>query len=51
VMGAQRLYADDTRIPVLAEGRCDTRRLWTYVSLAAHRQASSCESARANPPG
>ena len=31
VMGAERLHADDTRIPVLAKGKCDTGRLWTYV--------------------
>jgi transposase len=31
VMAAQRLHADDTHIPVLAKGRCDKARLWTYV--------------------
>jgi transposase len=31
VMSAQRLHADDTHIPVLAKGKCDTGRLWTYV--------------------
>ncbi len=31
VMDAERLHADDTRIPVLAKGKCDTGRLWTYV--------------------
>jgi transposase len=31
VMAAQRLHADDTHIPVLAKGKCDKARLWTYV--------------------
>jgi transposase len=31
VMSAARLHADDTHIPVLAKGKCDTGRLWTYV--------------------
>jgi transposase len=31
VMAAQRLHADDTTIPVLAKGKCDKARLWTYV--------------------
>jgi hypothetical protein len=31
VMAAQRLHGDDTTIPVLAKGKCDKARLWTYV--------------------
>ncbi len=31
VMAAERLHGDDTTVPVLAEGKTDTRRLWTYV--------------------
>jgi transposase len=31
VMAAQRLHGDDTTIPVLAKGKCDTGRLWSYV--------------------
>jgi transposase len=31
VMAARRLHADDTHIPVLAKGKCDKARLWTYV--------------------
>ncbi|HEY1926832.1 MAG TPA: IS66 family transposase [Caulobacteraceae bacterium] len=31
VMAAQRLHADDTHIEVLAKGKCDKARLWTYV--------------------
>ena len=31
VMGATRLHGDDTHVPVLAKGRCDTARCWVYV--------------------
>lgn len=31
VLAAQRLHGDDTRVPVLAKGKTDTGRLWTYV--------------------
>src|ERR1700686_228111 len=31
VMAAERLHADDTTVPVLAEGKTDTGRLWLYV--------------------
>ncbi|HEY5207537.1 MAG TPA: IS66 family transposase [Roseiarcus sp.] len=31
VMAAERLHGDDTTVPVLAEGKTDTGRLWTYV--------------------
>jgi hypothetical protein len=31
VMAAERLHGDDTTVPVLAKGKCDTARLWTYV--------------------
>jgi transposase len=31
VLAAERLHGDDTTIPVLAKGRCDKARLWTYV--------------------
>ncbi len=31
VLTAGRLHGDDTTIPVLAKGRTDTARLWTYV--------------------
>jgi transposase len=31
VLAADRLHADDTTIPVLAKGKTDTGRLWTYV--------------------
>jgi transposase len=32
VMGAQRLHADDTTVPILASGgKTDTGRIWTYV--------------------
>jgi hypothetical protein len=31
VLAAERLHADDTTVPVLARGKCDTGRLWTYV--------------------
>jgi transposase len=31
VLAAERLHGDDTTVPVLARGKCDTARLWTYV--------------------
>jgi transposase len=31
VMAAQRLHGDDTTVPVLALGKCDVGRCWTYV--------------------
>jgi transposase len=31
VMAAERLHADDTTVPVLAEGRTDTGRCWIYL--------------------
>jgi len=31
VMAAARLHADDTTVPVLALGKCDVGRCWTYV--------------------
>ena len=30
-MAAERLHGDDTTVPVLAQGKTDTGRLWTYV--------------------
>jgi transposase len=31
VLGAERIHADDTTVPVLAKGKCTTGRLWVYV--------------------
>src|SRR3954464_13459154 len=31
VMTAERLHADDTTVPILAKGKTDTGRIWTYV--------------------
>jgi transposase len=31
VLAAERLHADDTTVPILAKGRTDTGRIWTYV--------------------
>ena len=31
VLGAKRLHGDDTTVPVLARGKTDIGRLWTYV--------------------
>lgn len=31
VLAAERLHADDTTVPVLAKGKVDTARIWTYV--------------------
>ncbi|MER9140715.1 IS66 family transposase [Mesorhizobium sp. M0830] len=31
VLAASRLHGDDTKVPVLAKGKTDTGRLWTYV--------------------
>jgi transposase len=31
VLAAARLHGDDTTVPVLAKGKCDTGRCWTYV--------------------
>ena len=30
-MAAERLHGDDTTVPVLALGKCDVGRCWTYV--------------------
>ena len=30
-MAAERLHGDDTKVPVLARGRCATGRAWVYV--------------------
>lgn len=30
-MAAERLHGDDTTVPVLAKGKTDTGRIWTYV--------------------
>jgi transposase len=31
VIDAERLHADDTTVPILAKGKTDTGRIWTYV--------------------
>ena len=31
VLAAERLHGDDTTVPVLARGKCDTARCWVYV--------------------
>lgn len=31
VMAAERLHVDDTTVPILAKGKTDTGRIWTYV--------------------
>jgi len=31
VLAAERLHGDDTTVPVVAKGKTDTARLWTYV--------------------
>ncbi len=31
VMAAERLHGDDTTVPLLAKGKAETARLWTYV--------------------
>ena len=31
VLAADRIHADDTTVPVLAKGKTDTGRMWTYV--------------------
>jgi transposase len=31
VLAAERLHGDDTEIPILAKGKTDTGRIWTYV--------------------
>lgn len=31
VLGAERLFGDDTTIPILAKGKTVTGRIWTYV--------------------
>lgn len=31
VLAADRLHADDTTVPILAKGKIDTGRIWTYV--------------------
>lgn len=31
VLGAERLHGDDTTVPILAKGKTDTGRIWTYV--------------------
>jgi len=31
VLNAERLHGDDTTMPILAKGKTDTGRIWTYV--------------------
>ncbi|MDA9536895.1 hypothetical protein ACM41_11535, partial [Bradyrhizobium sp. CCBAU 21362] len=31
VLSADRLHGDDTKIPILAKGKADTGRIWTYL--------------------
>ena len=31
VLAAERLHGDDTTVPVMAKGKTDTARLWTYI--------------------
>ncbi len=31
VLGSERLHGDDTTVPILAKGKADTGRIWTYV--------------------
>jgi transposase len=31
VLAAERLHADDTTVPILAKGKTDTGRIWTYI--------------------
>nr|WP_186009673.1 IS66 family transposase [Roseibium album] len=31
VLGAERLHGDDTTVPILAKGKTDTGRIWTFV--------------------
>jgi len=31
VLAAERLHGDDTTVPVLARGKTQTGRIWTYV--------------------
>lgn len=31
MLGAERLHGDDTTVPILAKGKTDTGRIWTYV--------------------
>lgn len=31
MLGAERLHGDDTTVPILAKGRTETGRVWTYV--------------------
>lgn len=37
-MMAQRLLADDTTVPILAKGKTDTGRIWTYLWTAPASQ-------------
>ncbi len=31
MLAAERLHGDDTTVPILAKGKTDTGRIWTYV--------------------
>ena len=33
VLTAERLHGDDTTVPILAKGKTDTGRIWTYVRV------------------
>lgn len=37
VLAADRLHADDTTVPILAKGKTDTGRIWTYVAFRKSR--------------
>ena len=56
VMAAKRLHADDTTVPVLAEGKTDTGRCWIYVRydrpfLAERDRQPRCSTTRATAGG
>src|SRR6202030_2295363 len=50
VMAAERLHADDTTVPVLAEGKTNTGRCWIYVQddpLVERGRRRRCSTTRA----
>ena len=38
VLAAERLHGDDTTVPILAKGKTDTGRIWTYLWTASFLQ-------------
>jgi transposase len=49
VLTADRLHGDDTKIPILAKGKTDTGRIWTYLGTSGMPIASISQGRTSGP--